>query len=322
MPIPTKKQGENEEQFINRCMSELSGEYEDTAQRYAVCIGSFEGKEDMSLFKYQYQKKNDINKLRNIGREIAIKSNMFKFESYNDYPESVSNNACKVLRWRDEHGDEVNGMTQIGWTRANQLCGKENISRDTIARMAAFERHRKNAEVAPEFKDTPWKDAGYVAWLGWGGTTGIEWAKRKLDIIDRKKFNDLNMDVYGYKTKYFYICPGAVSTFEHLVLMDNDEDTIGMIRSAAVVADSIFKIEDDVLKSKVATQEQLNEAIVLVDDFKDIINEIDKISGMVHNVDYMDNHIDVIKSYVKEMMAEIGPRGGINPTKKAPKSDK
>lgn len=105
------------------------------------------------------------------------------FESYNDYPESVSNNACKVLRWRDEHGDEVQGMTQVGWTRANQLCNGENISEETIARMASFARHRQNAEVSAEFKDTPWKDKGYVAWLGWGGTTGIEWAQNKLESI-------------------------------------------------------------------------------------------------------------------------------------------
>jgi hypothetical protein len=42
--------------------------------------------------------------------------------------------------------------------------------------MAAFARHRKNAEVAPEFADEPWRDAGHVAWLGWGGTTGVDWA--------------------------------------------------------------------------------------------------------------------------------------------------
>ena len=105
------------------------------------------------------------------------------FESYNDYPEAAKNNACKVLRWRDEHGDEVQGMTQVGWVRANQLCKGENISEETIARMASFARHRQNAEVSPEFKSTPWKDKGYVAWLGWGGTTGIEWAQRKLDSI-------------------------------------------------------------------------------------------------------------------------------------------
>ena len=114
-------------------------------------------------------------------KDVISKS--ITFETYNDYPEAAKNNACKVLKWRDEHGDEVKGMTRVGWTRANQLCGGENISESTIARMAAFARHRKNAEVAPEFKSTPWKDKGYVAWLGWGGTTGVEWASRKLESI-------------------------------------------------------------------------------------------------------------------------------------------
>jgi len=112
-----------------------------------------------------------------------------QFETYNDYPEAAKNNACKVLRWRDEHGDEVKGMTRVGWTRANQLCSGENISESTIARMAAFARHRRNAEVSPEFKSTPWKDRGYVAWLGWGGTTGVEWAASKLETIRKKQMS-------------------------------------------------------------------------------------------------------------------------------------
>jgi hypothetical protein len=118
------------------------------------------------------------------------------FETYNDYPEAAKNNACKVLRWRDEHGDEVKGMTRVGWTRANQLCKGENISEETIARMSAFARHRKNAEVSPEFKATPWKDKGYVAWLGWGGTTGVEWAANKLESIRNKK----NMSTQKFQT--------------------------------------------------------------------------------------------------------------------------
>ncbi len=131
-------------------------------------VGGIGGYVDPGVKK---KKKDDV-----IEKSIA-------FESYNDYPESAKNNACKVLRWRDEHGDEVKGMTQVGWTRANQLCKGENISEETIARMASFARHRENAEVSPEFKSTPWKDKGYVAWLGWGGTTGVEWAQRKLESI-------------------------------------------------------------------------------------------------------------------------------------------
>jgi hypothetical protein len=97
-------------------------------------------------------------------------------------PESARNNARRVLRWREKHGDEVKGMTRVGWTRARQLADGRPLSRETVGRMAAFERHRKNSEVAPEYKDTPWRDAGYVAWLGWGGDTGIAWA---AEIVGR-----------------------------------------------------------------------------------------------------------------------------------------
>jgi hypothetical protein len=126
-----------------------------------------------------------------------------EFESYNDYPKEASENACKVLRWIDEHGrDEVAGMTQTGLARANQLCKNEKISEDTISRMASFARHKKNAEINPDFKGTPWKDKGYVAWLGWGGDAGVNWAQRKLEqIVDEmgeEKFIEPNPCQAGY----------------------------------------------------------------------------------------------------------------------------
>ena len=103
--------------------------------------------------------------------------------TYNDYPQSATNNAKKVLEWKKKYGKEVKGMTNVGWTRANQLASKRKLSYETIARMAAFNRHRKNAAIDPKYKDTPWKDRGYVAWLGWGGTSGVNWAIRKAESI-------------------------------------------------------------------------------------------------------------------------------------------
>ena len=118
--------------------------------------------------------------------------------------------------------------------------------------------------------------------------------------------DEVNMDVFGYKTKYFQICPGAQATFKSLVMLpDLEEDNIGMIRSAAVIADAIFKIENDVLESKTATQAQLDEAIVLVDDYKDIIEEIDEDNLTSTDVSYMDNHIETIKSLVPVELAEF-----------------
>lgn len=91
-------------------------------------------------------------------------------------PAGAKGNAQKVLNWKKEKGSEVKGMTPVGWARARQLATKSEIGLSTVKRMAAFNRHRKNATVAPEYKSEPWKDRGYVAWLGWGGTSGIDWA--------------------------------------------------------------------------------------------------------------------------------------------------
>jgi hypothetical protein len=121
-------------------------------------------------------------------------------------------------------------------------------------------------------------------------------SKEKMEIVPP------NVNVYGYHTRFFQICPGAQATFEHLITMNNDEDTKGMIRSAAQVADNVFRIEYEVIKAESATQHQYEEAVILVDDFKDIIGEVDKISGMKHDVSYMDGHIEKIKEYLKEDM--------------------
>jgi hypothetical protein len=129
--------------------------------------------------------------------KMALEMMKEEFQSYDDYPTSVKNNACKAIKWKEEYGDEVKGMTQVGWIRANQLCKGEKISEETIARMSGFQRHKKNSEVSPEFKDTPWKDKGYVAWLGWGGTTGINWAADKLKSIR----NEMSFSVFSMEEK-------------------------------------------------------------------------------------------------------------------------
>lgn len=107
---------------------------------------------------------------------------LFKFaETYNDYPKAATENAKIALRWVEENGWGSCG-TPVGKIRANQLANGENISRDTIARMSAFERHRQNSQ-----KDLG-DGCGRLMWLAWGGDEGIEWAKRKLKQIDEEKF--------------------------------------------------------------------------------------------------------------------------------------
>lgn len=97
-------------------------------------------------------------------------------------PRSAQANARKVLQWKREHQDEVKGMTSVGWARARQLASGKPVSMRTVSRMSAFNRHRSNYEKArakqKQEGGKPWQYAGIVAWLGWGGTTGVDWARQ------------------------------------------------------------------------------------------------------------------------------------------------
>jgi hypothetical protein len=102
-----------------------------------------------------------------------------QLETYNDYPKEASENAKIALRYAEENGWGDCG-TPVGKARANQLANGENISRETISRMASFARHKENSQK--ELGD----GCGRLMWLAWGGDAGIEWAQRKLEQIDNK----------------------------------------------------------------------------------------------------------------------------------------
>jgi len=107
-------------------------------------------------------------------------------DTYNDYPRSASNAACKAVRWAEENGWGSCG-TNIGKQRAHQLCNREKISEETIARMASFMRHRQH-------KDVPYDEGcGGLMWDAWGSDEGIKWAQRKLRILERQ---DLSEDAF------------------------------------------------------------------------------------------------------------------------------
>ena len=108
---------------------------------------------------------------------LKIKENIIRytFETYNDYPQSASNNAKRAIKYKEENGSKCG--TRVGWTRARQLAEKKNISRETIGRMASFKRHKQN-------KDVPYTEGcGGIMWDAWGGTSGINWAINKLKTL-------------------------------------------------------------------------------------------------------------------------------------------
>jgi HK97 family phage portal protein len=109
-----------------------------------------------------------------------------KAESYKDYPQGATNNAKRMLEWREKYGrDVVKGGTRVGWERANQLASREALSLETVKRVHSFlSRHEENAKIADEYRDEPWKDKGYVAYNLWGGKAMVSWAKRIAENAD------------------------------------------------------------------------------------------------------------------------------------------
>lgn len=129
---------------------------------------------ELGIVKHYDNNSDIISELGSIGEKFAV-------ESWNDYPEAAVENAKTALRWAEENGWGDCGEA-TGKIRANQIASRSKLSRETIARMSAFQRHRQNS-------DRPLGEGcGRLMWLSWGGDEGIAWAERKLAQIDRKGF--------------------------------------------------------------------------------------------------------------------------------------
>ena len=88
-------------------------------------------------------------------------------------PKQVQINAKKAL---DCIKKGSKAMTRVGRARARQLASGKPVSLNTIKRIYKFKRHKKNASFTGE----PCEDRGHVAYIGWGGDQGIEWAESVL----------------------------------------------------------------------------------------------------------------------------------------------
>jgi hypothetical protein len=183
------KADESKDEFISRCIAVEVGNGYDQEQAAAICYSKWDKNFNSQVNIIVCKKCGHSWNLTDGGAKpymckcgydnTPVKET---FESYTDYPQQATENAKIALRYAEENGWGDCG-TEVGKQRANQLAKREPISRDTIARMAAFERHRQNSQK--ELGD----GCGRLMWLCWGGDEGVEWAQRKLEQIDAKKFS-------------------------------------------------------------------------------------------------------------------------------------
>jgi hypothetical protein len=125
---------------------------------------------ELGISKHYDNNHDVIKQIENVGIYFT---NYLNAESYNDYPESVSNNAKRGI----ELNDKVNNKcaTNIGKIRAQQLSQKEKISIDVIQRMYSY---LSRAEVY--YDESNNEACGTISYLLWGGKAGLNWSRKKL----------------------------------------------------------------------------------------------------------------------------------------------
>ncbi len=105
---------------------------------------------------------------------------------------AMAEEAQRGLDWRSEFG---RGGTAVGVARANQLRRREELSVDTVRRMASFfARHEVDAE-AEGFRpgEEGYPSAGRIAHALWGGDAGKSWANERvsrMNTIDNRAAPD------------------------------------------------------------------------------------------------------------------------------------
>lgn len=108
-------------------------------------------------------------------------------ERYDDYPEAAKENAQMALDAKEETGNPNDCGTDVGWKRAKQLANGEGLTREQVAKMSSFNRHRSNSEMSEEEGEA---DCGWMMWKAWGGDEGVDWAEDKLDSIEEEAAMD------------------------------------------------------------------------------------------------------------------------------------
>ena len=117
-------------------------------------------------------------------------------------PQSAINNAKRGLKLRQEWGRgglspaeaKAQGIDS-GVTRARKIASG-TVSEHDVRRMSAFNRHRKNYRPDKKMPDGG-PTAGTIAWLLWGGTSGVNWAKKKSAAMNAE--SDMTDKAEGYE---------------------------------------------------------------------------------------------------------------------------
>ena len=128
--------------------------------------------------------------------------------------------------------------------------------------------------------------------------------RRKKNIKEREYAADkYNVNVYGYQTKYYKICPGAKSFIQDVVDGNYGELNREEVIRLAQLHDVLFLMEMRALKDSSYAAKILDQAQFLSATIKD---QVSSMGLPVDKVDYLDGHIEKIKDASQEVKEFLG----------------
>ena len=111
------------------------------------------------------------------------------------------------------------------------------------------------------------------------------------------------LNIYGYQTKHFDICPGAQNLYKRIMAGDFTDGVPSVKEQETIITlaklhDALFGMEKIALSSKDGvTKEFANKAQGIADKIMDISQSLD----LVDEHGYIQNHVDIIRARINEM---------------------
>lgn len=106
-------------------------------------------------------------------RQALVEGDHVHLESFNDYPDSVRNNAKRGIKLNEKHDNKC--ATATGKVRAQQLANGRPISVETIKRMYSY-----LSRAEEDYDPSNTSACGTIAYLLWGGKSALGWSRNKL----------------------------------------------------------------------------------------------------------------------------------------------
>jgi hypothetical protein len=242
------------------------------------------------------------------GRNISVQTikRMYAYTSRaREFYNPDDTTACGTISYLLWGGDAANRWSAAKLKQLGLFEGETavSVSSSYAGQFGPAKKSRK-----PRYKNFVGMEAQFIA-----GPTSAKDKKRFpgnrgtmfYPYIAPAMLNEPNMDIYGYMTQYFQLCPGAQMLFKDLLEVDGAEEVKEAITGAAMLADKVFQIEDEVLKAKKADAKQFVEAYNLVEEFDNVLDAIEEYLDIDIDEEFMDNHLMTIKSLLPAELAEF-----------------